>query len=189
MSSTDVVRRNDRGSRSRVSMQCSMAATRPAAERCAARLICRSVKSAKKRSTWLGHEADVGVKRRRRRGRPTNRSRISLALRPDASSMTIWMSRTTGTGRSTASGKARNSRARCRLMQLAMTAPVAASRAANGVVVPQRLLSPTRGAGDHGIDTLTGSLRSGRKTGAGFSAGTGVSAPENASQIRLDRQQ
>src|SRR6266850_4099852 len=39
-----------------------MAASNAAVERWAPRLICWSVSKAKKRSTWLIHDADVGVK-------------------------------------------------------------------------------------------------------------------------------
>ena len=43
-------------------MYCSMAASSSAVDLWAPRLICCSVKRAKKRSTWLIHDADVGVK-------------------------------------------------------------------------------------------------------------------------------
>ena len=44
------------------------------------RLICFSVRSAKNLSTWLSHEAEVGVKCTCQRGRLANQSRISFVL-------------------------------------------------------------------------------------------------------------
>src|SRR6266446_2062701 len=57
-----------------------MAASNAAVERWASRLICWSVSKAKKRSTWLIHDADVGVKCICQRSRLANQSRISFGL-------------------------------------------------------------------------------------------------------------
>src|SRR6266446_6367270 len=54
-----------------------------------AALDCWSVSNAKKRSTWLIHDADVGVKCICQRSRLANQSRISLVLWLDALSMTM----------------------------------------------------------------------------------------------------
>src|SRR5512132_3441273 len=108
-----------------------MAASRSVVERWAPRRICFSVRLAKKRSTWFIQEADVGVKCTCQRGRWANQLRIAWVLWLDTLSMTMWMSRSSGTLASMAFKNTRNSRARCRAKHRPMTLPVAASRAAN----------------------------------------------------------
>ena len=61
-----------------------MAASSSFVERWAPRLICCSVSSAKKRSTWLIQDEEVGVKWGCQFGRLANQSRISLVLWLDA---------------------------------------------------------------------------------------------------------
>src|ERR671915_292992 len=70
-----------------------MSASRARVELWMPRRICLSVSSAKKRSTWLIQEAEVGVKWMCQRGRLANQSRMSLVLWLPALSMTRWMSR------------------------------------------------------------------------------------------------
>src|SRR5512132_2920622 len=108
-----------------------MAASRSVVERWAPRRSCFSVRLAKKRSTWFIQEADVGVKCTCQRGRWANQLRIAWVLWLDTLSMTMWMSRSSGTLASMAFKNTRNSRARCRAKHRPMTLPVAASRAAN----------------------------------------------------------
>src|ERR1700722_19338140 len=79
-----------------------------------ARLICCSAGSAKKRSTWLIQDEDVGVKWICQRLRLGNQARMSLVFWLAALSMTTWMSRLAGTFRSTSPRNLRNSRARWR---------------------------------------------------------------------------
>jgi hypothetical protein len=66
-----------------------IAASNAAVEPWAPRLICWSVSNAKKRSTWLIHDEDVGVKCICQRSRLANQSRMSLVLWLDALSMTM----------------------------------------------------------------------------------------------------
>jgi hypothetical protein len=61
MSSEVLVQLNGFGSALWASLQAVMAASSSAVERCALRLMASSVSSAKNRSTWLIHEAEVGV--------------------------------------------------------------------------------------------------------------------------------
>ena len=64
---------------------------------------------------------------------------LEAELRVGRQSMTMWMSRSSGTLASTWSRNLRNSRLRWRRKHLPMTSPVATSRAANSEVVPLRL--------------------------------------------------
>jgi hypothetical protein len=54
----------------------------------APRFVCFSASSAKKRSTWLSHDEDVGVKCWCQRGRFANQLRIACVLWLEALSMT-----------------------------------------------------------------------------------------------------
>src|SRR6266446_1527820 len=85
MSSAVLVQRKGLGS----ALRAAIAASNAAVERWAPRLICWSVSNAKKRSTWLIHDADVGVKCICQRRRLANQSRISLVLWLEALSMTM----------------------------------------------------------------------------------------------------
>jgi hypothetical protein len=60
--------------------QALIAFSRSATERNTPRLRARSVSSAKKRSTWLIHHADAGVKCTCQRGRLANQFRINFVL-------------------------------------------------------------------------------------------------------------
>src|SRR5260370_38216699 len=86
-----------------------MAASNAAVERWAPRLICWSVSNAKKRSTWLIQDADVGVKCICQWGRLANQSRINLVLWLDAFSMSAGIWGSVGTFFSAGSGKGRKS--------------------------------------------------------------------------------
>ena len=146
MSSADLVQRNGRGSRLQVSIYRSMAASSFAVERWAPRLICRSVNRAKKRyGTWSIHDADVGVKSpvpARPLGEPVLDQLGLVARRGVHDDVDIEVG---GHWRSLPRRGRRGTRVpRCRLMQLPMTVPAATSRAANSVVVPERLSSWVR---------------------------------------------
>ena len=80
MSLAVLVQRKGFGSALVASMYALMAFSRSATERNTPRLRARSVSSAKKRSTWLIHEVDVGVKCTCQRGRLANQLRMSLVL-------------------------------------------------------------------------------------------------------------
>jgi len=80
MSSADLVQRKGLGSALWVSMKAMMSRSRAWVERWTPRLICFSVIRAKKRSTWLIHEALVGVKWTCQRGRLASQSRTGLVL-------------------------------------------------------------------------------------------------------------
>jgi hypothetical protein len=80
MSSAVLVQRKGFGSALLASMQALIAFSRSATELNTPRLRARSVNSAKKRSTWLIHDADVGVKCTCQRGRLANQWRINFVL-------------------------------------------------------------------------------------------------------------
>src|SRR5665213_3342282 len=114
MSSAGLVHRNGFGSAFRVLVYALIALSSSAVDRCAPRLIGCSDRSAKKRSTWLIQDEDVGVKWTCQRRRLANQARMSLVLWLDALTITTCMSNMDGTFRSTSSRNLRNSRARWR---------------------------------------------------------------------------
>ena len=80
MSDADLVHRNGLGAALCCSMKPVMVVCRSATLRWTLRLSCRSVSSAKKRSTWFSHDELVGVRCTCQRGRLTSQSRTSLVL-------------------------------------------------------------------------------------------------------------
>ena len=132
----------------------------------APRLICCSFKRAKKRSTWLIHDADVGVKCLCQRGRLANQSWISLVLWLDALSMTTWMSRSAGRLLATSSRKLRNSRARLPLH-------VAPHDRAGGGVEGVEQVGRCRGAYNRGCAAPPGPAAWAASAGCGPAPGSG----------------